>query len=380
MGGKLIGIGLAVSIEEYEELIKQDPANAKVMRPYIGGEDVNSSPSQAPSRYAIDFTDYTLDEARAWPKLLKIVEERVKPSRMRDNRGTYKTYWWKPGESGRALYASLAGQETCLVCSIVSKHLCFALQPTTLFFSHKLYVFAPCTFTAFAVLQSRIHTPWTWLLSSTLDTRLNYSASDCFDTFPFPRLNPHESIPAVEAAGRAFYEARARYMLDTDQGLTKTYNALKDPENNDPAVSDLRRLTEAVDRAVLDAYGWTDIPVPPYCPRTDAEREAVQAFEDEVIDRLYVLNGERAAEEERLGLRTGKKGKQLKRAAVRVVDADASSEPPDAPARKKTAKKATAKKSADTPAKKTAKKATAKKSAKKAAVKAHADLWTKEEK
>ena len=54
-----------------------------------------------------------------------------------------------------------------------------------------------------------------------------------------------------------------------------------------------------MDRAVLDAYGWTDIAVPPFCPKTDADRAALQAFEDEVIDRLYVLNAERAAEEQR---------------------------------------------------------------------------------
>jgi len=40
---------------------------------------------------------------------------------------------------------------------------------------------------------------------------------------------------------------------------------------------------------VLDAYGWTDIPVPPYgTPTTDAERRALEAFEDEAIDRLFV--------------------------------------------------------------------------------------------
>jgi hypothetical protein len=141
-----------------------------------------------------------------------------------------------------------------------------------------------------------------------MKTDLRYTASDCFDTFPFPQPDPRTVIPEVEAAGKAFYEARASFMVDTDQGLTKTYNALKDPDSTDPAVLELRRLTEAMDRAVLDAYGWTDLDVPPYCPKTPAERAAHTAFEDEVIDRLYVLNAERAREEQRLGL--GKKGKK----------------------------------------------------------------------
>jgi hypothetical protein len=100
------------------------------------------------------------------------------------------------------------------------------------------------------------------------------------------------------------YETRARFMVDTNQGLTKTYNALKDLECEDPRILDLRGLHEEMDRAVLGAYGWGDIAVPPYCPKTDEERAAVQAFEDEVIDRQFVLNAERAEEEKRAAAAT----------------------------------------------------------------------------
>lgn len=86
-------------------------------------------------------------------------------------------------------------------------------------------------------------------------------------------------------------------MVDTNQGLTKTYNALKKPECEDDPIVELRSLHEEMDRAVLAAYGWSDLVVPPYCPRDDSERAQVKAFEDEVIDRLFVLNAERAAAE-----------------------------------------------------------------------------------
>ncbi|MCU0685085.1 MAG: hypothetical protein MUF34_23050 [Polyangiaceae bacterium] len=142
-----------------------------------------------------------------------------------------------------------------------------------------------------------------------MKTDLRYSASDCFETFPFPKPDPRTVIPELEAIGETLYEARARFMVDTNQGLTKTYNALKDPSCDEPRILELRRLHEDMDRAVLAAYGWSDIAVPPFCALSDADRAALQAFEDEVIDRLYVLNEARAREEQRLGL-TGKKGRK----------------------------------------------------------------------
>ena len=42
--------------------------------------------------------------------------------------------------------------------------------------------------------------------------------------------------------------------------MTKTYNRFHDPYENDSDISKLRELHAAMDRAILDAYGWTDIP------------------------------------------------------------------------------------------------------------------------
>ncbi|KIG11767.1 hypothetical protein DB30_02545 [Enhygromyxa salina] len=101
----------------------------------------------------------------------------------------------------------------------------------------------------------------------------------------------------LEQIGERLYTARAKYMLDNDVGLTKTYNALKDPDIHDPAVALLREL----DRTVLAAYGWSHIQVPPYTdPQTPDEKAIRQAFEDSVIDELFKLNAERAAQEREL--------------------------------------------------------------------------------
>ncbi len=158
--------------------------------------------------------------------------------------------------------------------------------------------------TAFAVVQSCIHEVWARLLSSSLGDTLRYSATDCFETFPFPQPDPRAVIPELEAVGEALYTARAQYMVDENVGLTVTYNRLKDPGCTDARVVALRAQHEAMDRAVLRAYGWDDLAerVPPFCVATEADTRALAAFEAAVIDRLFALNAARAEAERIAGL------------------------------------------------------------------------------
>jgi len=73
------------------------------------------------------------------------------------------------------------------------------------------------------------------------------------------------------------------------------------------------------------ALGWDDLVVPPYgTPGTDSERAEVARFEDEVIDRLFALNAQRAAEEKAAsaaaGTAAGGKAKGAKRGKKASAD------------------------------------------------------------
>jgi len=137
---------------------------------------------------------------------------------------------------------------------------------------------------------------------------LRYSCSDCFETFPFP--SDWETNPTLEAAGKTYYEFRADLMVRHNQGLTATYNRFHDPDETNPDILKLRELHAECDRAVLDAYGWQDIPTD--CEfRLDYEDEPdstskrkkpwryrwSETIHDRVLARLLELNRDRAAEE-----------------------------------------------------------------------------------
>jgi len=160
----------------------------------------------------INFGEMPLEEAEKWPDLIAILREKVKPQRDKDKRDVRRKYWWRFGEATPALFAALEGKKRCLVAAQITKHLCFSFQPTERVFSQKLIVFPIENYARFGVLQSRIHAPWSWLLSSTMKSDLSYSPSHCFDTFPFPAAEALAPTGDLEAIGARLYETRARLM------------------------------------------------------------------------------------------------------------------------------------------------------------------------
>ncbi len=335
-GAKVYGSGFQLDSHEYETVLRDTPHAVEVLRPYIGGDELNSSPRQEPHRYVINFGQHPLDlVSHRWPTLLHIVEQRVRPERELARTDTAdgahrKKYWWQFAQPRPELFEAISPLKRCLASARVTKHLVFSFQPTDRVFSEQLNIFVFDTSSAFAVLQSRIHEPWARLLSSSMRNDLRYSASDCFETFPFPKPDPRTVIPSLEDIGQRLYDARAKYMVDENVGLTITYNRLKDPACTDPRILELRALHEEMDRAVLAAYAendpdgnWTTLEVPPYCPITDDDKAKLAAFEEGVIDRLFALNAKRAEEEKRLGL--GAPASKQKKARASAAEKPAKS-------------------------------------------------------
>ncbi len=246
----------ATSLAEMERLIAENPKNQERIFPYIGGSEVNGSPTHEHRRYVINFGEMSEEEARGWPELMAIVEAKVKPQRLLDKREIYRRLWWHFCEKRIALYRAIA---TCDRVLVISRHqpnwgLTFVLP--NMVFSEALIVCALDTYSAFCALQSRPHEIWTRFFGSSLEDRLRYTPSDCFETFPFPEN--WETDPTLETIGKAYYDYRAALMIRNNQGLTDTYNRFHDPQETDPEIHHLRDLHSQMDQAVLTAYGWTE--------------------------------------------------------------------------------------------------------------------------
>ena len=308
--------GISSPLSLMNDLITENPRNGERIFPYIGGAELNTSPTQDHHRFIINFAELSQAEAEQWPSLLAIVREKILPERAK--LGGYSVAakrserWWQYGSYAAALQAALNGMPRCLALSLVSTNHAVAFQPPTRIFGHSLVIFPLSTFAAFASLQAQAHEAWARFLGSSMKDDLRYTTSDCFDTFPFPEN--WETHTALEAVGKTYNDFRAAVMVKNDEGLTKTYNRFHDPNEQNSEIAKLRELHASMDRAVLDAYGWTDIPAT-YEFLLDYEIQEgewgnkkkpwryrwTDEVRDEVLGRLLELNRQRAEEESLAG-------------------------------------------------------------------------------
>ncbi len=192
------------------------------------------------------------------------------------------------------MYAAIATLDHVLAISLVGNVLLPVRVPRGPVFSHACGVFALDDFASLALLSSSAHQVWAIRYTSTMRTDIRYAPSDVFLTFPRPL-----STPEMAALGEQLDRRRRALMLSRSWGLTTTYNHVHDPTDHDPDVLALREVHAAIDRAVFDAYGWTDLDaaVGHHPTKIGVRWTLSPTVRFEVLDRLLAENHRRAAAE-----------------------------------------------------------------------------------
>lgn len=324
--------GIANPTSVMRELIDKDPKNAERIFPFIGGADLNDSPTHQARRQIINFGEMEEHEARKWPDLFAVVEDKVltarRSSKAKSSKGRIIDKFWQYGHIAKELYDAAAGMTRVLACGQTSKYRTFTFLPSGMVYDQKLIVFTFDDFGRFAVMQSQTHVNWALFFGSTMKDDPVYTPTDCFDPFPFPI---EDKLPELRVIGEECFTFRARLLVDSGQGLTATYNRFHDPHEKSPEILKLRELHDAMDRAVLEAYGWHDLAQTARCEflldyvEDDEETGKKKSkkkkpwrlrwpddFRDEVLARLLELNEQRHKEELLAGKQLGKTEKPPK--------------------------------------------------------------------
>ncbi len=95
----------------------------------------------------------------------------------------------------------------------------------------------------FAILTSKLHNIWVRAVGGALETRIRYSATLCYNTFPFPKITAEQRANLAEHAENVLNTRE----LHTEMTLGEMYNPETMP-------LDLRLAHQALDAAVESCY------------------------------------------------------------------------------------------------------------------------------
>jgi hypothetical protein len=274
---KILGLGSIKGLENY-------------IREYRNGRDLTARPRGV---MVIDLFGLNENDLRVkFPAVYQWVLERVKPERDQNNRKGYREKWWIFGEARGEMRPALSGLRRYIATVETSKYRFFVFLDQSIMPDNKLINIAVDDAYFFGVLSTRIHACWSLATGGILGPTPVYVKTRCFETFPFPATTESQKTRIRDLAEQLDAHRKRQQAEHPDLTMTGMYNVLEKLRDNTPLttaerkiheqglVSVLKQLRDDLDAAVFAAYGW---------PATLTDQQ--------ILEKLVVLNAERAAEE-----------------------------------------------------------------------------------
>ena len=299
-GTEIKGNGFILRPDEAIALLRLNEDNRDVIFKFLTGEDIGQRPDQSPSRFVINFHEWSIEKASEYTECFKIVTEKVKSYRETITKQIHEPDYWKFWDKRLDSYARIRYLPRVLVRSEIGNMHSMAFAPQGIIYSNKVIVFAFGDYASFAILQSTIHEQWARKFAGApLRTDMCYSAKRCLEPFPFPPAST-----GLGEEGERYFEFRKNTMEHASQGLTDIYNSFHDRDEKSEEITELRRLHMEMDQAVAAAYGWNDLDLGHGFHETkQGVRYTIsESARRTVLNRLLVLNHKSFEEEARKGL------------------------------------------------------------------------------
>ncbi len=332
--------------------------NSDVLRRWVNGSHLTGRDAEY---WIVDFGTMSHEEAARYESPFRHVSIHVKPERLKNRDRQRRDAWWRLGRSGQDWKDTVVGLTRTAFTPRVSKHRLFCWVDGAVLPDSAVVGFARSDDYFFGVLHSRFHEVWALRMGTRLETRPRYTPTTCFETFPFPALDPrpstHDPAPAISAAAKELNELRERWLnppewtktevlefpgtvggpwdryidaataedrggfkvgtvryprlvpRDADCAAKLKKRTLTNLYNERPAWLDLAH--RKLDEAVAAAYGWP-VRQAQGRPVRQAQDGSADLTDEQILERLLALNLERAEAERRAGTPT-KRSNRAKR-------------------------------------------------------------------
>ena len=268
-----------ISNEKAQEMLADsNPSgipNSDVVKPFITARDITERPRQ---HWIVDFgPDASLEFAQRFSMPFQHVETDVKPARTGTALDAEKPFWIFQ-RSRPAMRNAIQELERFVVTPLVSKFRLFKWEENPTLPDHSVGVFARDDDYFIGVLQSRVHEVWSRALGTQVRDResgFRYTHTTCFEAFPFPEPTDDQRGAVADIAKTLMWH-RKNVLTPTEMATEKMIRemTLTNVYNNNHAW--LRNDHEKLDRAVFDAYGWSEDPA--------------DLDDDTILERLLELN------------------------------------------------------------------------------------------
>lgn len=231
---------LILKQEEVDEILKENPLNAKFIRQYVGGDEIINNGT----RYCLWLVDATPNEIRN----SRLFSEHIKETRAFRNSSS-RPQTKKLAETPW-LFGEIRQPDTqMLVIPKVSserrRYIPVAFIQPEIIVNGSALIIPDATLYEFGILMSNVHNAWMRIVAGRMKSDYQYSGSIVYNNYPWPDPTEEQKAKIGETA-KAILDARTKY---PDSSLADLYDEAFMP-------LELRRAHQANDRAVMQAYGF----------------------------------------------------------------------------------------------------------------------------
>jgi type II restriction/modification system DNA methylase subunit YeeA len=186
-------------------------SNSDVLYHWVNGIDITK---RSKHFWIIDFGSSSIQQASMYQEPFEYVQRYIKPERIKNPDRQRREFWWRLGRSGSDWKSATKDLLRTIFTPRVSKHRVFAWFEGTTLPDSAVVGFANSTDYFFGILHSRMHEVWSLAQGTQLREResgFRYTATTCFETFPFPEPTEDQREAIAEAA-RELDNLRTRWL------------------------------------------------------------------------------------------------------------------------------------------------------------------------
>jgi hypothetical protein len=241
LGGQALDDGnLILTIDEKNELLKDEPLSKEFIRPYMMGRDF----IQRKPRYCIWLINANPNKLKQCSKIIKRVnnvrEFRLKSKRVSTLKSAETPTLFTEIKESKVTYVALPK-----VSSENRKYIPIDFLSPEIIPGDKLFVVESASIYTFGVLTSNVHMAWMRAVCGRLKSDYSYSNTIVYNNFPW--CNPTDKQrETIEKTAQGILDARAKY---PDCSLADLYDETTMPP-------ELRKAHQLNDKAVMQAYGF----------------------------------------------------------------------------------------------------------------------------